>query len=104
MNKRPAAQYCPVEWRRKTVDAPFETTATNGQFDVVVNVKGGGLTGQAEAIRLGVARALVEYNEEHRPALREAGFLTRDPRMIERKKYRSEEHTSELQSRGHLVC
>ncbi len=87
INKRPAEQYFPVEWRRKTVDAPFETTATNGQFDVVVNVKGGGLTGQAEAIRLGVARALVEYNEEHRPALREAGFLTRDPRMIERKKY-----------------
>lgn len=87
INKRPAEQYFPVEWRRKTVDTPFETTATNGQFDVVVNVKGGGLTGQAEAIRLGVARALVEYNEEHRPALREAGFLTRDPRMIERKKY-----------------
>ena len=62
-------------------------TETADQFDVVVNVKGGGLTGQAEAIRLGIARALVQFNEEFRKPLRDAGFLTRDPRMVERKKY-----------------
>ncbi len=87
INKREADVYFPVAWRRRSVDSPFEVTGTQGQFDVVVNAQGGGLTGQSEAIRLGIARALVEYNEELRKPLRDAGYLTRDPRMVERKKY-----------------
>ncbi len=87
VNKRDAAMYFPLEWRRKMLVTPFEVTATTGQFDVVVNAKGGGLSGQAEAIRLGIARALVTFNESFRKPLRDAGFLTRDPRMVERKKY-----------------
>lgn len=87
VNRRPAAQYFPLEWRQKLLETPFEVTGTTGQFDVLVNAKGGGLTGQAEAIRLGIARALVEHDEAFRKPLRDAGFLTRDPRMVERKKY-----------------
>jgi small subunit ribosomal protein S9 len=87
INKRPVDAYFSLAWRQKTVQAPFAVTETNTQFDVIVNVKGGGLTGQAEAIRLGVARALLDFNEEYRKPLRDAGFLTRDPRMVERKKY-----------------
>jgi small subunit ribosomal protein S9 len=87
VNKRDGAEYFPLEWRQRILLSPFEVTGTTGQFDLVVNAKGGGLTGQVEAVRLGVARALVEYNEEFRKPLRDAGFLTRDPRMVERKKY-----------------
>ncbi len=87
INKRDVAQYFPLEWRRKAVTSPFDVTTTAGQFDVLVNANGGGLTGQAEAIRLGIARALVVYNEELRKPLRDAGYLTRDPRAVERKKY-----------------
>ncbi|MEM1128334.1 MAG: 30S ribosomal protein S9, partial [Bacteroidota bacterium] len=87
INKRPLNEYFPHRVRQKTVVAPFDVTSTTGQFDVVVNAKGGGLTGQAEAIRLGIARALVEYDAELKPPLRQAGFVTRDPRMVERKKY-----------------
>jgi len=87
INKRPLDDYFPLEWRRKTLLDPFNVTATTGQFDVLINAKGGGLTGQAEAVRLGIARALVDYNEEFRKPLRDAGYLTRDPRMVERKKY-----------------
>jgi small subunit ribosomal protein S9 len=87
INKRDLTTYFPLEWLRRSVTSAFEVTGTAGNWDLVVNVKGGGLTGQAEAIRLGVARALVDYDEEHRKALRDAGFLTRDPRMVERKKY-----------------
>jgi small subunit ribosomal protein S9 len=87
INGRDAEVYFPVAWRRLSLDQPFVATDTLGQFDVVVNVKGGGLTGQAEAIRLGIARALVEFNEELRRPLRDAGYLTRDDRMVERKKY-----------------
>jgi len=87
INKRPATNYFPLEWRRKSLTAPFEATATTGQFDVIVNTRGGGLTGQAEAIRLGISRALVKFNAELRKPLRDAGYMTRDPRMVERKKY-----------------
>lgn len=87
VNKRPLDNYFPLEWRRKSLVDPFSVTETTGQFDVVVNAKGGGLTGQAEAIRLGIARALVEFNEDFRKPLRDAGYMTRDPRMVERKKY-----------------
>ena len=87
INHRTAEDYFPLEWRRNNLKTPFEVTATVGQFDVLVNASGGGLTGQAEAIRLGIARALVKYDEELKKPLRDAGFLTRDPRMVERKKY-----------------
>ncbi len=87
VNRRPVEQYFPVRSRILAVMRPFEVTATGGQFDVVVNAKGGGMTGQAEAIRMGIARALVEYNEELKKTLRDAGMLTRDPRKVERKKY-----------------
>ena len=87
VNKRPLNTYFPLEWRQRAVTSPFEVTGTAGQFDLVVNVRGGGLTGQAEAIRMGISRALVDSDEDHRKALRDAGFLTRDPRMVERKKY-----------------
>ncbi len=87
VNRRSFESYFPVEWRRKVVLGSLSVTGTEGQFDVLVNVRGGGLTGQAEATRMGIARALVKHDEEHRKALRDAGYLTRDPRMVERKKY-----------------
>ena len=65
----------------------MELTSTTGRFDVLCRVNGGGVTGQAGAVRLGIARALIKANPELRPALKRAGFLTRDPRMVERKKY-----------------
>jgi small subunit ribosomal protein S9 len=68
-------------------EAPLSLTNTSVSFDVHARVRGGGLTGQAGAVRLGIARALVLYSEEHKKALRSAGFLTRDARMVERKKY-----------------
>lgn len=66
---------------------PFKLTDTLGQYDVHINVNGGGTTGQAQAIRLGIARALITINPDFRPKLKAEGFLTRDPRMVERKKY-----------------
>jgi small subunit ribosomal protein S9 len=72
---------------REDILNPFKVTETKGNYDVIINVQGGGTTGQAQAIRLGIARALVEINPEHRAALKKEGFLTRDPRMVERKKY-----------------
>ncbi len=87
VNERDAEEYFPVAWRRRELDMPFEVTDTIGQFNVLINVSGGGLTGQAEAVRLGIARALVEYDEDLRESLRGAGYLTRDDRMVERKKY-----------------
>lgn len=87
INKRPIETYFPLEVRRRSINVPFAVTETEGQFDVVVNARGGGLTGQAEATRLGIARALLQFNEEFRIPLRAADVLTRDPRMVERKKY-----------------
>ena len=87
VNHRTLDQYFPMEVRKNTLLSPFVVTDTLGSFDLVVNVRGGGLTGQAEAIRLGVARALVKAEADHRQALRSSGMLTRDPRMVERKKY-----------------
>ena len=87
INKRPMEGYFALAWRRKTLLDPFKVTETSDQFDVLVNVKGGGLTGQAEAIRLGISRALLLFNEDYRKVLRDAGYLTRDSRMVERKKY-----------------
>jgi small subunit ribosomal protein S9 len=72
---------------REDILNPLKVTGTQGNYDVIVNVSGGGSTGQAQAVRLGIARALVELNPENRSALKKEGFLTRDPRMVERKKY-----------------
>lgn len=87
VNKTDFTTYFPLSWRQKVITSPFDVTNTTGQFDVVVNAKGGGLSGQAEAVRMGIARALISYDESLRKPLRDAGFLTRDPRMVERKKY-----------------
>lgn len=86
INKRPLEEYFPTEVRQKALTAPFDATGTAGQFDVLVNAHGGGLTGQAEATQLGIARCLVEFNAELRKPLRDGGYMTRDPRMVERKK------------------
>lgn len=87
INKKAVEDYFPLEWKRKALVVPFESTETTGKFDVVVNAKGGGVTGQLEAITLGVSRALVKHNQEFTAPLRAAGLLTRDSRMVERKKY-----------------
>ena len=87
VNGREAPDYFPQDARRRALLMPFEVTDTLGEYDVTVNADGGGLTGQAEATRLGIARALVKIDEEMKKPLREAGFLTRDDRMVERKKY-----------------
>jgi small subunit ribosomal protein S9 len=87
VNKRPLDQFFPLETLRTDVVKPFEVTQTSGKYDARINVDGGGSTGQAGAIRLGIARALVEMSEDNRSTLRTAGLLTRDPRMVERKKY-----------------
>ena len=87
INDRPLEVFFPLETVRKNVLAPLEATDNLSKYDVFVNVFGGGVTGQAQAIRLGIARSLVDISDEFRAALREKGFLTRDPRMVERKKY-----------------
>ncbi|MCH7637953.1 MAG: 30S ribosomal protein S9 [Bacteroidetes bacterium] len=86
INKRPLETYLPTEVRQKALTGPLDLTENRDKFDVIVNAKGGGLTGQAEATQLGIARALIKFDEELRGPLRAAGFLTRDPRMVERKK------------------
>lgn len=80
-------EYLPQEILRMVVKSPFVVTGTEGQYDAYINVYGGGFTGQAGAMRHGIARALLEVGEDLRPALKKAGFLTRDPRAKERKKY-----------------
>ena len=87
INKRDIDEYFGLETLKVVVRQPLEATQSTGKFDVLVNVRGGGFTGQAGAIRHGVARALLEVDEENRSILKKAGFLTRDPRMKERKKY-----------------
>lgn len=87
INKRDIDDYFGLETLKLIVRQPFEATSTSDKFDVLVNVHGGGFTGQAGAIRHGISRALNQADAEYRPALKKAGFLTRDPRMVERKKY-----------------
>ena len=87
INKRDIDEYLGLETLKVVVRQPLVLTGTAGKFDVSVNVKGGGFTGQAGAIRHGISRALLEVDSEYRPQLKAAGFLTRDPRMKERKKY-----------------
>ena len=79
--------YFKREVLKMVIEQPFQVTDTMGKFDLIANITGGGLTGQAEALRLGIARALVKWNAELRPELRAGGFMTRDPREVERKKY-----------------
>ncbi|MEL6710398.1 MAG: 30S ribosomal protein S9 [Pseudomonadota bacterium] len=86
VNRRPLDRFFGRETARMVVRQPLMLTETQDKIDVVVNVTGGGGSGQAGAIRHGLARALLKYNEELRAPLREAGFLTRDSRMVERKK------------------
>jgi len=87
INRRSLENFFPIETLRTDVLKPLDATQTAGKFDVRVIVEGGGSTGQAGAIKLGIARALVDLSEDHKAALRAAGLLTRDPRMVERKKY-----------------
>ena len=87
INGRDMDDYFGLETLKLLVRQPFVTTSTTGKFDIVAKVVGGGVTGQAGAIRHGIARALLQVDETYRPALKAAGFLTRDPRMKERKKY-----------------
>ena len=87
INKRPLDEYFGYETLKTVVRQPLALTDTGARFDILVNVKGGGYTGQAGAIRHGISRALVKADEELKPAIKKAGFLTRDPRMKERKKY-----------------
>ena len=87
INNRPIEDYFPREGLRTLIAQPLTATRQHGNFDVIANVQGGGLTGQAGAVRLGVARALASMDPAHRENLRNGGFLTRDPRMKERKKY-----------------
>ena len=87
VNKRDLDQYFGLETLKMIVRQPLTATETLDKFDVFVNVNGGGFTGQAGAIKHGIARALLNVDEEFRPTLKKAGYLTRDPRMKERKKY-----------------
>ena len=87
INKRDIEEYFGLDTLKLIVGQPLELTGTAAKFDILVNVHGGGYTGQAGAIRHGISRALLEADGEYRPALKRAGFLTRDPRMKERKKY-----------------
>lgn len=87
INKRDMDTYFGLDTLKLIVKQPLELTETADKFDVLVNVHGGGFTGQAGAIRHGISRALLQADGDYRPALKKAGFLTRDPRMKERKKY-----------------
>ena len=87
INKRDMDEYFGLETLKVVVRQPLTATETADKFDVLVNVRGGGYTGQAGAFRHGIARALLNVDADYRPVLKKAGFLTRDPRMKERKKY-----------------
>ncbi|HEC32087.1 MAG TPA: 30S ribosomal protein S9 [Deltaproteobacteria bacterium] len=87
VNKKPLDEYITRETAKMIIRQPFELTGTLGQFDVDVNVCGGGISGQAGAIKHGITRALLEFNPDLRPILKKAGFITRDSRIKERKKY-----------------
>jgi small subunit ribosomal protein S9 len=86
VNGRALDDYFPRPTHQIRITEPLKVAGVEGLFDVTVRVNGGGLTGQSDAVRLGLARALVQHEEERRPALREHGMLTRDPRQVERKK------------------
>lgn len=87
VNRKDLKVYFPTEVMQTIVKQPLSLISADGTYDITVNVDGGGIRGQAEAIRLAISRALIENDSESRPALKKEGFLTRDPRMVERKKY-----------------
>lgn len=87
INRRPVEAYFGRPTSRMIILQPFEVSGTAGQFDVAANVAGGGVSAQAAAVRHGITRALIAANAELRPALKKAGYVTRDPREVERKKY-----------------
>lgn len=87
INGKTLEVYFPSKILQKIVKQPLVKVEEDGNYDIKINVDGGGITGQAEAVRLAITRALVETNAEHKPALKAEGFVTRDPRMVERKKY-----------------
>jgi small subunit ribosomal protein S9 len=87
VNKRDFKDYFPLPTLQYIVQQPFELTENIGRFDVTVNLDGGGIKGQAEALRLAISRALLEVDPEYRPTLKAKGLLRRDPRMVERKKF-----------------
>ena len=87
INKRELNEYFPLQEQQACVNQPLQATETVGKFDVYILAHGGGVSGQSEAVRLGIARALQTFNIELRPALKKDGYLTRDPRKHERKKY-----------------
>lgn len=87
INKRDLTEYFPLPTLQYKVKQPFMITETLDQFDIKANLDGGGITGQAEALRLAISKALIELNEELKPSLKSEGLTTRDPRMVERKKF-----------------
>jgi small subunit ribosomal protein S9 len=87
INGKKYEDYFPAKLRQFVIEQPLDVTNSLGKYDIMINVKGGGLTGQAEAIRLGISRAIVKDNSEMKPALKTKGFLTRNPKMVERKKF-----------------
>jgi small subunit ribosomal protein S9 len=87
VNGKDAKEYFPTSLLQDTIRRPFNVLSLDGKYDVKVNVSGGGITGQAEAVSLAIARALVKENEEVKPELKKFGLMTRDPRMVERKKF-----------------
>ena len=86
INKREMTEFFPIDFLQAKVHQPFALTGPAGQYDIKVNVVGGGINGQAEAVRLGISRALVEVSADYKPMLKVEGLMTRDPRMVERKK------------------
>jgi small subunit ribosomal protein S9 len=86
VNKKELTEYFPSERLQYIINQPLNTIKVSGMFDIKINVFGGGVNGQAEAIRLGISRALVKLNTENKPALKAEGFMTRDSRVVERKK------------------
>ena len=87
INKKDIEAYFPLATLRYKVNQPFLITETEGQFDIKATLDGGGISGQAEALRLAISKALIEVNDELKPALKAKGLTTRDPRMVERKKF-----------------
>lgn len=86
VNNKALEVYFPLAWHQTSVQASFVLTDNQNKYDVMVNVRGGGISGQAEAVRLGISKALVDIDAEFKSVLRHAGFMTRDPRVVERKK------------------
>lgn len=87
INNKNISEYFPISFQKELVLQPLKVAKLDNNFDIFIKVHGGGMTGQVDACQLGIARALIQYNEELRSALRSKDLLTRDPRMVERKKY-----------------